>query len=297
MATLAEATSERGRLWLKQLAAQVLARLRTRSLTYFHPGKAPRVARPPFTTGWVAELGNVKLPHFREVCIYLDNSSGHDEAHLWAGLFVVGQTNMRRVATGLQRHLGPHVTLRARDFVVRQGDTIKRHRLSSHQFDRPVLELWDVRFQDFGQYFGTSPTLNAQPSQALVRRVEHFLAEVLAAVEPIPRIAPKVALLKAGTISRRALIRSSAQAQEAKVRDSFTCRVCFECPEDKYGVEGRVCLEAHHLDRVAAPQGRYSRLARVVTVCANCHRVLGRLPEGERGLSALQKRFRAQVVV
>ena len=75
-----------------------------------------------------------------------------------------------------------------------------------------------------------------------------------------------------------AFLRNPALARDAKERDTYTCVVCHFSPAQSYGAAHRaVSLECHHLTPLAErndPALKHSTLADVVTVCANCHRLL-----------------------
>lgn len=72
--------------------------------------------------------------------------------------------------------------------------------------------------------------------------------------------------------------RSKALANAAKIRDSFTCQVCKFNFVDTYGDIGRGFAEAHHTKPLSSLKGNVrTRLHDLVTVCANCHRMLHRM--------------------
>ena len=75
-----------------------------------------------------------------------------------------------------------------------------------------------------------------------------------------------------------AFLRNPALARDAKERDDYTCVVCRFSPTQSYGAAHyAVSLECHHLIPLAErndPTLKHSTLADVVTVCANCHRLL-----------------------
>ena len=92
--------------------------------------------------------------------------------------------------------------------------------------------------------------------------------------------------------------RNQALAQRRKEHDSFTCQVCRMNYQKTYGSLGARFAECHH--RVAlAERSRpaLTRLDDLITVCADCHRMLHRMP-GERAdyleLQAVMRRQRAR---
>jgi len=77
--------------------------------------------------------------------------------------------------------------------------------------------------------------------------------------------------------------RNSYLATERKSQDRYKCYVCGFHYENLYGKLGVAFAEAHHLIPLNKVQGpRRTHIEDLVTVCANCHRMLHRM-KGERG--------------
>jgi predicted HNH restriction endonuclease len=76
--------------------------------------------------------------------------------------------------------------------------------------------------------------------------------------------------------------RSKLLATECKIRDGYECQACGFRFEETYGDLGRDFAEAHHLVALASLRPAVkTRLEDLITVCANCHRILHRM-EGKR---------------
>lgn len=72
--------------------------------------------------------------------------------------------------------------------------------------------------------------------------------------------------------------RSAALANRVKIRDGFRCRVCDLNFEERYGTIGKGFAEAHHTIPVSTKtSGTLNTNKDVITVCANCHRMLHRM--------------------
>jgi predicted HNH restriction endonuclease len=125
--------------------------------------------------------------------------------------------------------------------------------------------------------------------------VTRFFAETIVALEGAAagRARTHTYTNEKVTVSSSRWTRSAAQARQAKERDQYRCRVCGECPLDRYGADGEWCLKAHHLEGLArSRKGKtVTVLDSLVTVCANCHRVLTRLDSTRRSFASLRRRF------
>lgn len=76
-------------------------------------------------------------------------------------------------------------------------------------------------------------------------------------------------------IETRVTARNEKLVRRAKERDEYTCQVCgFRYPQ-KYGERGQGFAESHHLVPISRLTGEQEILLKdVITVCANCHRML-----------------------
>jgi predicted HNH restriction endonuclease len=76
---------------------------------------------------------------------------------------------------------------------------------------------------------------------------------------------------------RRHLVRerSTLLARLRKEKDGYTCQICGINFRELYGDLGTGFAEAHHRIPLASPQANKStKLEDLITVCANCHRML-----------------------
>ena len=78
-------------------------------------------------------------------------------------------------------------------------------------------------------------------------------------------------------------------AQKCKERDQYKCQVCGFHFEEKYGPLGKDFAEAHHIVPLATLEGEVqTSLDDLVTVCANCHRMLHRMATRMTSISFTQ---------
>lgn len=85
--------------------------------------------------------------------------------------------------------------------------------------------------------------------------------------------------------------RSGLLAAERKARDEFRCTVCGFDFHEVYGKLGEAFAESHHKVPLSRLDGEtQTELSDLVTVCANCHRMLHRM-DGEAGDVAKLRRI------
>ncbi len=289
-------TGTREREWLRACAQEIAAGLEAQPIGRIHLNRSISVPRAPYTDGWCATLGGLSVPGTDSVAAFVDRMAGGAEPRLWIGFFVEGTGRCRRIAQHLTRHWSPVSIFRNDRYAEQHGHTVLRPRLRPREFDRPIAELFSQHLKDIGIYWSDRIDWRTRASPKLVRKSVRFLAETLSALESFstPRVGPRHQVFRntAVTVTSRVFRRSRAQARKALERDRWICQICRLDPVKRYGVEGRRCLDAHHLEPLHARTRRHeTRLADLITVCATCHRVLHALPRGEREWRNLRRRF------
>ena len=297
-------TATEQRDWLQRFAKRIAALLGRRSLSTAIPFRRFPVHIAPNTDGWFVEIADLRLPAGDIAAVFLDDISGGDERLLWVGIFAAGIPRIRQMARVAAKQVGPYFTLNPRDFKTRRGNTYMRRPISRSRLGRPVLEIFDGGLKDFGVYLQSMAVFGKRLDPVLIAKSARFLEQTLVALDGFRFSASRTVHRdqpfhnRSVVVTAHVTARSSAQAIRAKARDRYTCRLCGDKPEDRYGAEGRACLEAHHVRALHAIARRHRRttLRDLVTVCANCHRVLGKLSQDERTFGKLQRRFRRKTL-
>jgi hypothetical protein len=81
-------------------------------------------------------------------------------------------------------------------------------------------------------------------------------------------------------------------AKRRKKRDGYRCQICKMTFEEGYGDIGRSFAEAHHIIPLSKLDGpTIRRIEDLITVCANCHRMLHRLSGEKKDVDELTKRY------
>lgn len=81
-------------------------------------------------------------------------------------------------------------------------------------------------------------------------------------------------------------------ARRRKEHDGYRCQICKLKFEEVYGDIGHGFVEAHHRIPLSKLKGEVdNRIEDLLTVCANCHRMLHRLAGEERDIDDLMQRY------
>ena len=155
--------------------------------------------------------------------------------------------------------------------------------LPKQKYGRPLAELYRTSgsWSFISLYHGARPVTSAPPPNAIVqagnRFFRRFVGMILGAQADRPGTFPdhvNKVKMRYHTVRER----PTAAARYAKLRDGYRCRVCeFSFPE-MYGRLGEGFAEAHHTVPLSVlTPNTPIRQDDLITVCANCHRMLHRL--------------------
>jgi predicted HNH restriction endonuclease len=159
------------------------------------------------------------------------------------------------------------------DDIKRKPHVVLLKRLARDEFNAPVLEEYQGGNTFFGMYEQTRKTA--------ARLSPRFQALAVAFFEDVARSLPGATegveneTHMASHIRRE---RSRLLAEERKEIDDYECQVCGFSFEKAYGRRGIGFAEAHHLSPLGRSRGPVqTKIEDLVTVCANCHRMLDRM--------------------
>ena len=269
--------------WLLSNARSVAQKLRTLSEGTRLRVRIPRRASPTETDGWftiVADLGRGQ-PRLE---IWFDRITGYPQRKFYAGFYAPERTTITALTRRVSRKLWPIRT-------VGHSDTIKGRylvfstRLQRSEFNEPVLEKYLRGSTFYGIYDPTRATSEKENCHFCNRAISFFEDVVRAlpngsAEDGRGEVYPRYENRKR-VISHIQRERSGLLAAERKIRDDYKCQVCRFQFEKAYGRLGIEFAEAHH--RIPLSQLRENRRTRIedlITVCANCHRMLHRMAGG-----------------
>jgi hypothetical protein len=295
------AYDQRQRDWLLDLGRRVSRRLRSRlaieNVVLIPPSHLRAIEGD--ADGWYVELGRVRGDRGSGLQLWLDRWPRTPTRKVWFGYKGTREDQIKIAAHAGTPEFGPATILSdgAFRFDPEQAATLLTSRLSA--FGRPVAERYSDTWSFYGVYLRRTPDFARQPPERIVNRSALFLERVgLAIAGQI--VAPNGGhdnAIEGHPLYRQHIIRErcAALARQAKIRDGYTCRICGINFEQLYGVVGHAFAEAHHivpLNLLKRP--RRTVVGDLISVCANCHRMLHRLPATMRSaMDSLRRRFTA----
>jgi 5-methylcytosine-specific restriction endonuclease McrA len=244
----------------------------------------PRKVHSTHTDGWFARVGTLGRSKFG-LQVWLDRFTKARQRRFWFGLHADDKVRLPRLAKRLSRELRPHRLITSGDVALVPYVALNQE-LASAEFGRPVLEKYDWDESYYGIYVG-SPTSHRSTVDHVVRHATGLFEavaravggrtgsedshETYSAVENRTHVASHVARERNGLLPA-----------QCKLRDKYVCQVCRMRYRDVYGQLGTGFAEAHHIVPLGRLKGTTrSTLDDLITVCADCHRMLHRM-SGEK---------------
>ena len=247
--------------------------------------------------GWYVEVGYIRADRGSALRVWLDRWPRTPSRKLWFGYNGIKQEQVKRAAAVGTTEFGSAWRLHDGAFAFdREQRAVLLRKPLSH-YGEPVVELYSRVWAFYGVYVRQTPDVSRRATARLVARAAVFLERVALGVASqlqAERSKRLLAHFEGHRHYREHLVRerSIRLASQAKIRDGYTCRVCGINFEQLYGRLGHAFAEAHHLVALGKlARARRNSAQDLATVCANCHRMLHRLPPRSLGLSALKRRF------
>ena len=298
-----ETLERQQREWLIGLGRRVLGHLRSSITVPSVVLRSPSSVRAfeGYTDGWYVELGYVRFDRGSGLQLWLDRWPRTPTRKLWFGYKGTRREQIRNAAVVGTTEFGPACEIHdgAYSYDRREKAHLLRKPLPLTYYGKPIAELYSTEWAFYGVYLRQTPDFSRSASSSLVERAAIFLERVALGVANHLQLDAARRLTTAfegHSRYREHLVRerSVRLANEAKIRDGYTCRICGINFEQLYGSLGRGFAEAHHVVPLGKlVKGRRNSAEDLATVCANCHRMLHRLPTVSSGLFALKRRFTA----
>jgi len=175
------------------------------------------------------------------------------------------------------------------------GIDILSPKLPEDCYGKPTLELND-EIGD-GYFFYNINDLSEDVNDALVDRVVEFYSLIGRALSENQKTAPKPddTDVYSAKENREQVVthlkreRNRYLSLLRKQQDKYQCQICEMKFEDVYGEIGKDFAEAHHIVPLAQLDGPQSvSVDDLITVCANCHRMLHKLNGGTEDIEELK---------
>jgi 5-methylcytosine-specific restriction endonuclease McrA len=289
------ARSRTTKAWLLVNAKEVAGRLKPRAegtrLRIRTPGRATRMN----TDGWAAVVGSLGKGMPRLV-VWLDKFSGHPDRKLYAGFCSPDKEQIDDIAQAVSEKLWP-IRFITEEEIAGTASIVLADKLKQSEFNAPIYEDYSDALKFYGIYDPTRGATESVNSHFCYRAVDFF--------EDVARALPHAQAKDAQrevypqcenrnwVTSHLNRERSGYLATECKIRDKYRCHVCKKRFEDVYGELGRDFAEAHHIVPLSQlPDAVTTKLEDLVTVCANCHRMLHRMEGTANDVAKLRGIFR-----
>lgn len=247
--------------------------------------RIPKTVYESNTDGWSVDIGNLGSGQ-PKLTIWLDKFSGYSERKFYAGFYSRKSEQIESIIDSVAEKFGV-VRETTSDEILDDGPITLAERLQRSEFNAPLHDHYDNGMNFFGFYDPSRFT------SSLINK--HFCTRAVTFFEDVARSLPDAKQRQSDydqypRVENRKIVRSHIArersgylALERKSKDGFICQICGFNFERTYGDLGVEFAEAHHkvplsmLDKEVR-----TTLDDLITVCANCHRMLHRM-EGSKG--------------
>lgn len=272
--------------WLLRVAKRIVEDLRPHVVGTSLRVRQPRRVHSTDTDGWLAVIGNAGkgMPSLE---IWMDRYSGCPERKFYACFYGKDEKVIRELARR-SKTLWPVREVTDDDVTGEEPRRLKR-RLRVTEFNEPVLENYEEANNHFFGFFDRTQGTTARIEDHFCQQAVDFFLDV-ARAQPNARTEDASNEVYARCENRKWVQahlgreRSRYLATQCKVRDHYCCQVCDMTFSEVYGrALGASFAEAHHIKPLGTLNAKVkTRLDDLITVCANCHRMLHRM-DGKPG--------------
>ena len=247
------------------------------------------------TKGWCVQIGSLGKDE-PKLQIWYDRVSGGDKRKLYAGFYAPEKRVMTKLVSQVPSEIIP-VRKITDDDTIGDDQFSFAEKISADEYGMAFLETYDSGDSYFGIYDPTRPT-KERINLHFCNRARDFLISAVRSVSSADHDDPHWE--DYGKIENRKIVASHIRRERnrtlvsnRKNQDGFRCYVCGLVFEDMYGSLGADFAEVHHKVPLAKQKERVvTRLDDLVTVCANCHRMLHRMEGKEGDVAKLRKLVR-----
>ena len=255
---------------------------------------APKVdIREVGSGGWAAKVG-VFRGYTCSVEIWFDTFTSYDSRKLYYGLYSSKSDGITKIANLSKEPLGEYISISRSDWADDDENIHLKKRLGIREFGRPIFEQYPKSEYLYGIYEYEKFGLQRNETKRLVSRIAEFIGTINDAL-----VSEK---LKQDTKdyeaeeNRKAVQRHLRRERDgylvtlAKHRDNFVCQICGFDYRETYGDLGDDFAEAHHIVPLGKnDKKRTTKVDDLITVCANCHRMLHRMNGTANDISRLRR--------
>ena len=239
---------------------------------------------PTLTAGWSVTVGRLDgLQTGLEV--WLDRYARHDQPKFSACFWSASAVRIRDLVERVPKKWVIGQIGEADYEELPDGSVVLKRRLAQKRFNQAIEEHYAE--DHFFGFYDYSAAVGPVVDPGFVRNAVGFYSALIESdrdsLDPESEFFPREENRKLVTahLERE---RSRFLAERCKQRDGYQCQVCSMTFASVYGQElGGGFAEAHHVRPLATLGNRVkTRLEDLITVCANCHRMLHRM-DGVKG--------------
>ncbi|ACB95064.1 HNH endonuclease [Beijerinckia indica] len=237
------------------------------------------------TGGSVVEVA--KLEERRaQIQVWFDKYLDGKNLVFWVGFYANDQSIIKNIIKYCPARMRNGNVFRKSDMKISGKISFLKKRPDDQDLKFPIQEYYDDT-----NYFGIYETesFNVEKALRFIETVVSSLPEFDSGVSN--DIFPENNRILVGEHLR--IERKAALARECKKRDRYRCQICNFHFVERYGLLGENFAEAHHKVPLSKLDGEVKNCVDdLVTVCANCHRMLHRLEGKPTDIVKLRRIFK-----
>jgi predicted HNH restriction endonuclease len=289
----------RDKKFLKTLARGVHTGLLNRRLGYPFRIKGKFSIRSTNSDGWSATIGTFS-GYQCYADIWLDRFTAHPRRKIYYCLYSPKKDGLAELAKAAQNRFGKHLSIYLKHWDQNSPHCRLAKQLAKARFGHPIYERYPGNREFFyGIYEYDRTGLQRNEIGRLQERVVEFFQTV---VESVSRENPRPDYeTYEGEENRQSVVRHvrrerrSYAATLRKQQDNYICQVCRFDFSKYYGALGNDVAEAHHIVPLNTNHVlRRTTIDDLITVCANCHRILHKMKGRPGDLKALRRIIRSK---
>lgn len=246
------------------------------------------------TTGWKVTLGSFR-GYTCSAELWLDRFTAYPHRQLYYCLFAHKKEGLKKLTQAVYSEFGKHLSIYITDRDDNSEDQRLAKKLAKSRFGHPIYERYPKNREFFyGIYEYDKTGLQKNLFNRLVDRSVDFFQTITEAVggnEKREDYGTYVGVENRQVVRRHIhRERKSHAVTLCKQRDNFICRLCGFDYSRAYGPIGIDFAEAHHIVPLSSNKKlRSTTIDDLITVCANCHRMLHRMDGKPNDIKEIKK--------